>query len=521
MRAVLKLSQLPSGHSHQLDHGDYKVLLTHVAGEVYAVESKCSHFGLPLENAALCGHRLRCPFHHACFDVRDGRQLEAPGLDGLKTFTTEIRDGEIWLAAEPDPAPSTSSAPAAAPEKPDRYDYAIIGGGIAAANAVEGIRETDQTGSIVLFTREELPPYDRTHVSKALLSGDKNTEDLPVRSASFYRKHGVELRTNTIVSKVNVAEKTIQVLGGENLRYDKVLLASGGTPRQLDIPGSVKHQVFQLRRASDAEAILKVVKSGTNVVIVGGSFIGLETAMSLGKRGAKIRVVAPEQKLFKKIFGEKVGTFIQQLHEAAGVNFELGRKVTKISGVNEVSHVTLDDERVLLAEAVVVGIGVEPETSYLEGLAADQDGGISVNNHLAASVADVWAAGDIARYPDREGAARIEHWKVAAQQGRVAGRNMAGKAEPYTMLPYFWSNQQGTNLRYIGHATDYDEIVFDGTPGDGPFLAFYLRGAHVQAVLGVQRDQEVAAIAELMNAGRMPALDALTETDWVAELQQL
>ena len=514
MTNVLSLSQLPSGHTHQLDHAGTKVLLTNVEGTVYAVESKCSHFGLPLENAALCGHRLRCPFHHACFDVRDGKQLEAPGMDGLATFAVTIKDGAIHLSDAATPSPEPSPEPAAAPEYQTYYDYAIVGGGIAAANAVDGIRELDKDGSIVLLTREDLPPYDRTHVSKALLDGGKDAADLPVRSEDYYAGQGVDLREKTVVSEVNVEKKTISILGGDVLTYKKVLLATGGTPRQLDLPGSALHQVHLVRRASDAETIREKVSQGSKVVVIGGSFIGLEAAMSLGKQGGDITVVAPEETLFAGPFGKRIGDWIQGLHEAKGVKFRLGRTVKEISGDGRVSGVVLDNGDELAAEIVVIGIGVVPETSYLMGLAATNDGGVKVDNHLAANVDSVWAAGDIAQYPDREGSVRIEHWKVAAQQGKIAGRNMAGANEPYTMVPFFWSNQQGTNIRYVGHATDYDEIVYDGTPGEGPFIAFYLKGDHCQAALGVKRDADVAMIGELMNARRMPENSALVSTDW-------
>jgi len=520
MTPVLKLSQLPTGHTHQIDHHDEKVLLTNVEGLVYAVASKCSHFGLPLENAALCGHRLRCPFHHACFDVRDGRQLEAPGMDGIATYAVEIRAGEICIADVPSSAVKPSSAPAAAPKEAFHYKYAIVGGGIAAANAVDGIRELDQEGSVVLLTREDLPPYDRTHVSKALLAGGKDVKDLPVRSEQYYADLGVDLRENAIVSEVNLETKTISVLGGEDLTYGKVLLATGGTPRQLDLDGSALANVHLVRRASDAEAIREKISIGTQVVIVGGSFIGLEAAMSLGKQGADVTIVSPETTLFEGPFGKKIGDWIQGLHETAGVTFRLGHKVMAIEGNQTVSGVVLDNGERVSAGVVVVGIGVVPETSYLVGLATDKDGGINVNSHLAVNIGDAWAAGDIARYPGREGAARIEHWKVAAQQGKTAGRNMAGANEPYTMVPFFWSNQQGVNIRYIGHATDYDQIVFDGTPGDGPFIAFYLKGKHVQAALGVKRDADIAVIGELMNAGRMPENDALTGRDWKELLKE-
>jgi|AntRauTorckE5430_2_1112549.scaffolds.fasta_scaffold01181_2 NADPH-dependent 2,4-dienoyl-CoA reductase/sulfur reductase-like enzyme/nitrite reductase/ring-hydroxylating ferredoxin subunit len=516
MTPVLQLSQLPASHSHQIDHADTKVLLTNVDGTIYAVESKCSHFGLPLENAALSGHRLRCPFHHACFDVRDGSQLEAPGMDGLATFAVEIRGDDIYVADGPSPAPSTSPAPAAAPDGETYFDYAIVGGGIAAAEAVEGIREIDANGSIVLLTREDLPPYDRSTVTKVILDGSKDVAQLLLRSRQFYADLGVKLMESTIVSEVNVETNTITILGGSILTYKKVLLATGGTPRQLDLGGSALPDVHLMRRAEDGVAVRDKVFAGTKVVIVGSSFIGLETAMSLGKQGAEITIVTPDKILFEGLFGKAVGDWIQGLHETAGVTFRKGRKVEKIEGDGHVTGVVLDNGDKIPAEVIVVGIGVRPETSYLVGLATDNDGGIQVNNHLVTNIANVWAAGDIARYPDREGAVRIEHWKVAAQQGRIAGRNMAGAEKTYRMVPFFWSNQQGVNIRYIGHATDYDQIVFDGQPEDGSFLAFYLKGKHVQAALGVKRDAQVAVIGELMNARKMPDNEALVGYDWLA-----
>ena len=503
MTEALSLSLLPPGHTHQVDHGEYKVLLTNVDGKVYAVESKCSHFGLPLENAALEGFTLRCPFHHACFDVRDGKQLEAPGLDGIAHFAVSVVDDKIMLADQPTaPArPFTKCEAVSVADAPnEHFPYAIVGGGIAAANAVYGIREFDAEGRILLITREDLPPYDRTHVSKALLGGTKEVGDLPLHSEAFYREKGVTLLEKTTAERVDVEAKSIRTDRG-TMTYDKILLATGGKPVVPDMPGVDLRGVHTIRNAHDGQQLRELVSEGTKVVILGASFIGLEAAMSLGKQGGEITVVAPEEVPFDKVFGERVGRYVQGLHEDKGVTFRLGRKAESFGGDGRVTSVTLDNGDELPAEVVVIGIGVRPATGYLAGLAADDDGGLKVNNHLEANVADVFVAGDIARYPDREGSLRIEHWKVAAQQGRVAGRNMARAGETYTMLPYFWSNQQGVNFRYAGHGTDFDEVVFDGAPGEGPFLAFYVKGGHVQAVLGVKRDGETAKLANAMSRG--------------------
>ena len=517
MTPVFKLADLPAGTTHQIEHGEYKVLLVNIDGEVSAVESKCSHYGLPLENAALCGHRLICPFHHACFNAKDGAQLEAPGLDGLATFGVEVKGEDILLAAEPTPAPSPfSTEPASAPEKAnaEHFTYAIVGGGIAAANAVYGIREHDKEGSIALITSEDLPPYDRTKVSKALLAGGTEVADLPLHGEQFYADRGVTLLEKTTVEEADLQAKKIACKGGRTLTYDKVLLATGGKPRKLDIPGSKLGNIFTIRDARDARRVREMTKKGTKVAIIGGSFIGLETAMSLGKQGGKITVITPETTLFEGPFGKEVGEYVQKLHEDAGVTFKLGCKSEEFLGQGSVKAVKMDNGETISTNLVVLGIGVQPATSYVTGLAANDDGGLSVDNHLALNAAGAYAAGDIAEYPGRAGAVRIEHWKVAGQQGRVAGRNMAGHAEPYTMLPYFWSNQQGVNFRYVGHATDYDKVILDGTPGEGPFIAFYVKGEQVQAALGVKRDAEVAVINGLMESGKMPGVGELRGKTW-------
>ncbi|WP_116127910.1 FAD-dependent oxidoreductase [Lewinella sp. IMCC34183] len=517
MTRVFSLSQLPTGHMHSVKVGDYDVLLANVAGEVYAVENKCSHYQFALSKGALCEHRVRCPLHHACFDVRTGEQLEAPGMDGLPRFEVRVAGDDIHVSEEPvaknRPDPD-GSWPVKTPTD-NHYTYAIVGGGTAGAYAVEAIRAIDREGSVVLLSQEELPPYDRTKVSKNFMQEDMETAKLSLRSADFYRRYGVDFRAGAQVQRLDLNTKTIGLADGSSIAYDRVLMATGGIPVEPDMPGLDRDGVFTIRKPADAVAAREQASEGSRAVIIGGSFIGLETAMSLGKRGAQVTVVETADLPFGKVFGEQVGAYTRKLHEDAGVTFRFGRKAKAITGNGAVTGVTLDDGSELPADLVVVGIGVRPATDYIAGVAFQDDHSIRVDGHLAAHGENAWAAGDIATYPDREGLLRIEHWKVAGQQGRVAGRNMAGQAEAYQMVPFFWTNQQGVNYRYVGHGTDYDEIVFDGTPGESPFLAFYVKDRHVQACLGVKRDAEAAAINELMALGQMPPVEDLVGQDWL------
>ncbi|MBB4077705.1 NADPH-dependent 2,4-dienoyl-CoA reductase/sulfur reductase-like enzyme/nitrite reductase/ring-hydroxylating ferredoxin subunit [Lewinella aquimaris] len=524
MTPVFTLSQLPDGHMHQVKVGEYDVLLANVAGEVYAVENKCSHYGAPLTGGALCQHRVRCPWHHACFDVRTGAQIEAPGMDGLARFAVRVTGDDISVSNEPVEEPRPEKVPERTLPEIDtveQVDYLVVGGGAAGAYAVEAIRGEDAEGSILFIAKEGLPPYDRTMVSKPYLEKDMPVEKLPLRSAEFYRKLNVNFLAGTQVQGLDLKAKSVTLPNGHTLSYDRVLLATGATPLKLKVPGSDLDGVYTLRKAEDAHLAREATGEGSKVVIIGGSFIGLEAAMSLGKRGGDITVVTREKILFEPSFGEKVGRFIRQLHEEAGVTFRMSGEVKEIRGEGKVREVELESGEILPADLVVVGIGVKPTTDYVSGIAFQNDGSLKVDGHLAIHGKNAWAAGDIATYPDREGFVRIEHWKVAAQQGRVAGRNMAGNSQPYYMVPFFWSNQQGTNFRYVGHATNFDRIVFDGEPGDGPFLAFYIKDRHVQACLGVKRDAETAAIGELMTRGKMPSIDMLIDREWLTICREL
>ncbi|MCP9237734.1 apoptosis inducing factor family protein [Lewinella sp. JB7] len=524
MTPVFSLSQLPRGHMHQVKVGEYDVLLANVDGEVFAVENKCSHYGAPLTDGALCAHRVRCPWHHACFDLRTGEQIEAPGMDGIARFAVDL-DGDQILVSEA-PVITNESSPRASHEWPELadgqlVDYLVVGGGAAGAYAVEAIRAEDPDGSLLLVSAEELPPYDRTKVSKAFLEQDMPAEKLPLRSAEFYRDLGVTFLAGTRVQRLDLKARQVGLSDGRTLNYERVLLATGGTPRTLNVPGSTLDGVFTLRKADDALRARNATTKGSRVVVVGGSFIGLETAMSLGKRGGQVTVVTRVGILFERIFGAAVGRYIRRLHEEAGVKFRMKSEVHALRGNGKVSAVVLDNGTILDADVVVVGIGVKPATDYLQGIAFRKDGSLEVDGHLALHGKNAWAAGDLATYPDREGMVRIEHWKVAAQQGRIAGRNMAGKPEPYHMVPFFWTNQQGTNFRYVGHGNDFDRIIFDGTPGEGPFLAFYIKDRHVQACLGVKRDADVAAVNELMTLGAMPPVEELAGQDWHARCRRM
>ena len=520
--AVALASDLKPGEMKLVSAADTELLLCNTEGTYSALHPKCSHYGAPLVDGVLNGHRIVCPWHHACFDARTGRHLEAPGCDALRSYDTQVKDGEVWVSLPhaDDDAPDFVHNPMASPETSEALPYVVVGGGPAGAHAVEGMRQGGYTGPITLVTAESRLPYDRTQVSKGFLTGDRPAEKMPLRDADFYVTHGVEVQLGKRVERIDAQAHTLHFADGTQQAYAKACLATGSTPRQLDVPGAQLPGIYSLRNWEDAEAIRLAAGKGKKAVVIGSSFIGLESAMALAKLGCDVTVVAPEEVPFGKTFGERVGRVIQGWQEELGVTFELNARTEGFEGVRKVTAVKLDNGKTLKASFVVVGIGVEPNSELIDLLPPDKTKGIPTDRQQYAGY-DIWVAGDIASSPQNlDGSrARIEHWRVAEQQGTVAGNAMAGAKRTLMSVPYFWTNQAGKNLRYAGHHGKPDQIVFDGVPEDGPFIAFYIQDDRVAAALGHGRDKALAAIHELMWLEKMPQASELdVEADWVGLL---
>ncbi|HKE02469.1 MAG TPA: FAD/NAD(P)-binding oxidoreductase, partial [Blastocatellia bacterium] len=289
-----------------------------------------------------------------------------------------------------------------------------------------------------------------------------------------------------------------------------LLVATGGEPRALQIAGSDLKNVLTLRSFADSDAIIAAAEQAKRAVVIGASFIGMEVASSLKIRGLEVTVVAPDRAPFEKTLGVAIGALFQKIHEDNGVRFRLGAKVARITGGGKVEAVEIESGERIDADLVVVGVGVKPATDFLKGVELSNDGGVVVDEHLRAADG-LYAAGDIALFPssltgERQ---RIEHWRTALQQGRIAARNMAGKAVPYDSVPFFWTRQFDAGLLYVGHSTSWDEIIFQGDVSTQNFLAFYVKGNRVRAVAGMNRDRELAAVEGLMRDDRMPTPDQL------------
>jgi NADPH-dependent 2,4-dienoyl-CoA reductase/sulfur reductase-like enzyme len=289
-----------------------------------------------------------------------------------------------------------------------------------------------------------------------------------------------------------------------------LLIATGGIPRRLPFQSDTQKNVFLLRSFSDTDAIIAAAEKGKRAVVIGASFIGMEAASSLRIRGCEVTVVAPDEVPFGKILGAEIGKLFQQIHERKSVQFKLGTQVKNFEGDERVEAVLLENGERLEADFVVVGIGVAPATNFLEGVKLHKDGGVITDEFLRIAE-DLYAAGDIGHFPDSRTheLTRIEHWRFAMQQGRTAAHNMAGKQTAFTAVPFFWTTQFDTNLRYVGHAKDWDRIVIQGDVKQQDFLAFYVKDHRILAVVGMNRDREMASFEEKLRLNQMPTLDEL------------
>ncbi|MGI4867147.1 MAG: FAD-dependent oxidoreductase [Janthinobacterium lividum] len=509
-----------------------KVLLTRQQGQVHAFAPNCPHYGAPLEKGKVVDGRLICPWHHACFKVESGHLCEPPALDDLPTYAVREVDGRILVQLPANPPASTDKpdttptaelggtpppAPAEAPA--DTRTFVLVGGGAAGEFAAQTLRREGFAGRVVLVSADEHLPYDRTKLSKAYLAGKAKPEALSLRKADFYAKQKIEHLQNTRVIGVDLAKQELQLEGQLPLHYDQLLLAPGGTPNQLPkLPGHNLPGVLPLRTQADADALLAATKDAKQVVIIGSSFIGMEAASSLISESRAVTVIAQEKVPFQRVLGPEIGAMFQKMHEEKGVQFETEAEVTTLLGdAGHVTGVQLKSGQTLPADVVLLGVGVRPATDFLkDAFTLEKDGGLTVNEFLQAAP-NVYAAGDIARFPlSATGQpTRIEHWRLAQQHGSAAARNMLGQQKKFAAAPFFWTQQYGKSLRYAGHAEQWDDIVYHGDVAKQNFLAFYVLAGRVAAVAGMNRDADMIYITELLGQGRMPTADELSaETSW-------
>lgn len=468
---AIVLKDLPALKPVRVPIGEEEILLIRDQQEVKAFQAKCPHSGAPLEQGAIYDGRLVCPWHKANFDIKDGSLCEPLALSDLKRYPVRVENGMVQVNPQPLPA---------YPFAADRQEpvFVILGTGAAGAAAAWTLRREGFEGKLILVDRETQAPYDRTVLTKFVPSGNMKISEVPaLLQADFMqfaeRKHGD-------VEQLDSKTKTLRFADGSTLPYDRLLIATGGTPQRPDL--SAPTGVHMLRSIEQAETLLKEVDERSQLVIIGNSFIGMELASALRAKKIKVQVVARDPLPFKKQFGEQIAHYFRELHEKNGVEFIEGELAELKSDNGHVSAVQLKSGKTIPANQVLLATGVAPGTDFIHDIPLNDDGSITTNDYLEIA-RDVWAAGDIAKFPTASGQLRIEHWRVAQQQGRVAAKNMLGQGEEFDRVPFFWTAQFGTRYEYLGHAKEWDDYRLMGSLKEKTFVALYGQKGKLAAVV--------------------------------------
>jgi 3-phenylpropionate/trans-cinnamate dioxygenase ferredoxin reductase subunit len=495
-KAGVALDALTDGESLLGHVGDEAVLLVRRGGELLAIGATCSHYGGPLAEGLIVGDTVRCPWHHACFSLRTGAALRAPALNPVSCWRVEQHDGRAVIReqVQPPEAPALSGADLPA-------SVVIIGGGAAGYAAAQTLREEGYAGPVTVLSADTAPPCDRPNLSKDYLAGTAEADWIPLRGPEWYAENRIDLRLGARVVAIETSARAVLLSDGSRLPYGALLLATGAEPVRLDVPGASSEHVRVLRSLADCEALIARLDGVRRCVVVGASFIGLEAAAALRTRGIAVHVVGREQQPMARVMGAEIGGMVQALHEQHGVTFHLGATVTEIAA----DSVTLSTGETLAADLVVVGIGVRPSLALATDAGLIIDRGVVVDAFLQTSAAGIYAAGDIARWPDRHTGQpiRVEHWVVAQRQGKIAARNMLGQRQRFDAVPFFWSQHYDIAISYVGHAERWDRLEIDGNPAAQDCSVSFWRGDQKLAVATVGRDLDGLRAEAVFEQGRV------------------
>jgi NADPH-dependent 2,4-dienoyl-CoA reductase/sulfur reductase-like enzyme/nitrite reductase/ring-hydroxylating ferredoxin subunit len=484
---VTDLNSLPENQPVKVDVAGTSMILIRTLAQVRAFQSKCPHAGAPLEQGAVCDGKLVCPWHKANFDITNGEWREPLALKSLKQYPVTLEGNRVLVSPR---ALSPASHTLIRGERPQTA--VILGTGAAGSAAAITLRDAGFNGHLILIDKEDSAPYDRTALSKFVPAGKMKISEVPhILDDAFYNQPGVEsLREE--VTDLDCAGHQLTLANGRHVAFDKLLLATGGQPVWPEIPGNHLAGVHVLRDIHQAQVLLNEVEQEQQLVVIGNSFIAMELAAALRNQDIDVTVVSRHALPFVPQFGEEIGQRFFNLHQQNGVKFVTGEPVA-LEGNGHVQGVTLKNGRTLPAHVVVFATGVQPATGLAHDLHHEQDGSLTVDETLSAAP-DVWAVGDIASYPAPEGRRRIEHWRVAQQQGRVAALNMLGEHRPFDRVPFFWTMQYGNRFEYLGYTREWDSMKMLGSFDDKRFAVLYGEEGMLKAVLSCGENSATAGL---------------------------
>ncbi|MFZ0162667.1 MAG: FAD-dependent oxidoreductase [Trebonia sp.] len=389
-----------------------------------------------------------------------------------------------------------------------RDPIVIIGGGMAGGNAAATLRDEGFSGPVVLLSREPNVPFGRPPLSKTYLRSEEDLAGWYVRPAGWYAEHDVELRNGVVVAAVDPAAHTVTLDSGAEIRYEKVLIATGGRNRRIEADGADLPGIHYLRTVAQCDAIKQEAVRGRSAVIVGMGFIGCEVAASLTQLGVRVTAVFPGRDPLERVLGDQVAGVMSAIHRANGVELLAGEQVAAFEGTSRVAAAVTRSGRRIECDFAVAGVGIEPD---IPAVGVEQQNGILVDERCRASAPDVYAAGDLANHlHPLFGRIRVEHYNNAEKQGAAAARSMLGSTAPYDYVHSFWSDQYDHKLEYVGHVEKWDQFVVRGSVRDGKLIGIYLVDGIVRAAVGLDRggDPELDTDGEMAACDRLVAVQA-------------
>uniref|UniRef100_A0A336MTC2 CSON004870 protein n=1 Tax=Culicoides sonorensis TaxID=179676 RepID=A0A336MTC2_CULSO len=458
--------------------GHGKVLVVKQHGTFKAVGTKCSHFGAPLETGSLGDGRVRCPWHGACFSLTTGDIEDFPGLDSLPCYQVQVENGDVKVRAKKKDLEANKRVKTMTlRDNKDERTFVVVGAGPSGAVCAETLRQEGFSGRLVLIGKEPHLPYDRVKVTKAMnLSADK----LKLRDQAFYDTNSIETMLGVEASELNPNSKEVVLSNGYRIKYDKIYIATGSSPRKLDLPGANLKNVVVARTVDDSMYIESQLGKDKHVVVLGVSFIGLEAAAYCVSKVASVTVIGRDNVPLKPVFGQAIGARIQQFMESKGVVFKMNNGIAKCNGNDhgDLVSVELNDGEVLPADICIMGVGSTLNTDFMKtcGITVNRNGSIDTNEYLQSTNSDIYVGGDIANAPvfsSNNEKATIGHYGLAQYHGRTAAFNMVGKTKELKAVPFFWTMLFGTSFKYAGHGRASDSLVF-GDLEKLDYVAYYL-----------------------------------------------
>ncbi|XP_066534346.1 apoptosis inducing factor mitochondria associated 4 isoform X2 [Hoplias malabaricus] len=496
-------SDLQDGQMKEVEVNHHKILLVRNEGKFSAVGSLCTHYGAPLIKGALVGNHVRCPWHGACFNTTTGDIEEYPGLDSLPSYKVRVENGKVYVTA------SKQKVTKRVKEMSCRvrgvcHTVLLVGGGPASLQCAETLRQNNYGGRIIMVTKDEQLPLDKTKLSKAM---NIESEKILLRPSDFFQKHDIEIWTEKEVVSVNTEGKTVTLSDGTTQQYNQLLISTGARARTMQCPGADMENVKHLESYKDAAEIYQM-SVGKKAVVVGTSFIGMEVAAYLSDKAASVAVVGKSEFPYQFSLGPDIGKMTMKMLEEKNVSFYTNDGVVEMRGENgRVKEIVLKTGVVLPVDVVIIGIGVIPNSDFLKGsmVEVDSKNAVVVDKFMKTNILDVFAAGDVTSFPlsiREDKRVQIGHWQLAQAHGRVAALNMLNKPTELNSIPYFWTVLLGKSIRYAGYGEGYTDIVFKGNVDERKFLTFYIKGDEVVAVASMNFDPAVSKLAEIMATGQ-------------------